>query len=152
VSAGAQGTQPQPQDQGAAAHPHEFEEGSVQWLWNQFCALRVEANAGSPKTIERMEWVLDTIIRYRLVAFITPQEAAAIPTLDTCEAQVRKEALERTKRAYAEVHTGWDEEELSKIVEGAIRRAAIEKRADPVARILSRLGWLEPLRPEKARA
>lgn len=140
-----------PQVQGAAAPPHEFEEGSVQWLWNQFCALRVEANAGSPRTIERMEWVLDTIVRYRLVAFITSEEAATIPSLETCEELVRKEVLERTKKAYAQVHTGWDEEELAKILEDAVRRAAIEKRADPVARILSRLGWLEPLRPEKAR-
>jgi hypothetical protein len=98
-----------------------------------------------------MEWILDTIIRYRLSPFLERKEAATIPSQAQAEATVRERVRATQKAMLEQAHTGWDEEELGRILEDAVRRAAVEARADPVARILARLGWLEPLRPEKAR-
>lgn len=99
-----------------------------------------------------MEWVLDTIIRYRLLPFITTEEAATIPALEACEGRVRARVAEDRKKVSEKLHLRWDSEELDKVMDDAVHRAAIEERADPVARILARFGWLEPLRPEKARS
>jgi hypothetical protein len=106
---------------------------------NRFRDLRVEANVGNPASIETMEYVLDTIIRYVLALALSPDELARIPSQEECEAAVRKEAEADMRRAFAQVHTGWDEEELGRILEDAVRRAAVERRADLAAPYISEL-------------